>query len=185
MPRYTPTELTEFASAALRVAGVPRLDADVAGHSLVEADRRGIHSHGLLRLPLYVSALQAGGINPRPDLRWFQEHGVTAVLDADACLGQVAMKAAVRRAMSIAASHGAAVVAVQNSVHYGAGAHWTDSLAAHGLIGILTSTTGPSVTPFGGASKVLGTNPLTISLPSADDHPLTAEYRPRLAIALY
>jgi nitrate reductase alpha subunit len=40
MPRYTPTELTEFASAALRVAGVPRLDADVAGH-VVEQLRSG------------------------------------------------------------------------------------------------------------------------------------------------
>ncbi|AYY15346.1 Ldh family oxidoreductase [Actinobacteria bacterium YIM 96077] len=174
--QYSPGVLAEFASRALRAVDVPPEDADVTSRSLVQADQRGIHSHGLLRLPLYVSALQAGGINPRPDLHWIDERGATALLDADAGLGQVAMNAAVRRAISITHHHGAAVVAVQNSVHYGAGAYWTDELAAHGLIGILTSTTGPSVTPYGGASKLLGTNPLTIAVPSTDDHPLTADF---------
>ncbi|SDQ84757.1 Ldh family oxidoreductase [Quadrisphaera sp. DSM 44207] len=174
-PRFAPHALVDFGSAALQVLGVPEEDAKLTSTSLVEADRRGVHSHGVLRLPLYAAALRAGGITARPRLRWVREVGCTAVLDADGGLGQVAVAAAVRRALQLARSSGAAVVAVQRSTHYGAGAFWTDQLAAEGVIGVLTSTTGPTVAPYGGAAKVLGTNPLTVGIPSAGDVPLTAD----------
>jgi len=176
MDRTYPVEaLTDLGSQALQAVDVPVDEARLTAEALVEADRRGIASHGLLRLPLYVAAIRAGGIRPRPELRWIRTQGATAVLDADSGLGQVAMAAATDRVAELAAEHGAGVVAVQHSTHYGAGAHWTDRLAARGMIGVVTSTTGPSVTPFGGVEKILGTNPLTLAAPSSDGAALTAD----------
>lgn len=168
-------DLLAFGAKALRATGVPHEDAELVSLTLAEADRRGIGSHGFLRLPLYVEALRAGGINPTPRLSWPRAVGATAVLDADAALGQVAMVAAVERAARLAREHGVAAVAVQNSTHYGAGAFWTDRLVGQGMVGIVTSTTGAAVTPFGGSEKVLGTNPLTIGAPSAGPSALTAD----------
>lgn len=168
-------DLLRFAADALMSRRVPRADAVLTARSLVQADQRGIYSHGLLRLPLYCEALRLGGINPTPDLAFSQEQGSVAVLDADAALGQVAMQAAVDRVVEIGRTQGIAAVAVHNSSHYGAGAFWSDQLADAGFLSFLTSSTGPVVAPHGGTSKVLGTNPLTLGAPSASGWPLTAD----------
>jgi len=172
---YSTEELIRFSSAALQHVDVPASDADLTARSLVEADMRGINSHGLLRLPLYVSAIEQGGINPNPQLDWRRDTGSAALLDADGALGQVSMRAATDYARTHASERGVVAVAVQNSSHFGAGIFWSDRLAAAGLIAFLTSTTGPTVAPYGGVAKVFGTNPLTIAAPSADGHPLTAD----------
>ncbi|MEU6698427.1 Ldh family oxidoreductase [Pseudonocardia sp. NPDC046786] len=175
MRRFPVPELVAFAGRALTAVDVPADDAELVGDSLVAADRRGIGSHGLLRLPLYVRTIRAGGVTARARPRWLREHGATALLDADGGLGQVAMAVAVDRAAALAGTHGAAVVAVQGSSHYGAGGYWTDRLTDRGMAGLLTSTTGASVTPFGGARPVLGTNPLTVAVPSSGDGPLAVD----------
>lgn len=155
--------------------GVPTADAKLTANSLISADQRGISSHGLLRLPLYAEALHLGGINPNPSMVWSRGVGNVALLNADAALGQVAMQAAVNYVIERGTGSGIAAVAVSNSSHYGAGAFWSDQLADAGFLTILTSTTGPVVAPHGGVEKVLGTNPLTMGIPSAGEWPLTAD----------
>jgi L-2-hydroxycarboxylate dehydrogenase (NAD+) len=167
--------LRRSVAAVLRAVDVPPDDAELIADSLVEADRRGTHSHGVLRLPLYVEAVRSGGIVARPGMRWVREHGATAVLDAAGGFGQVATARAVEKAREIAARYATAVVAVRGSSHYGAGAHWTNQLARDGLVALLVSTTGVSVTPFGGAEKLLGTNPLTVSFPTGTDEPVVLD----------
>jgi L-2-hydroxycarboxylate dehydrogenase (NAD+) len=168
-PTISVEVLRRSAAAVLRAVAVPPDDADLIAGSLVEADRRGTHSHGVLRLPLYVQAVRSGGIAPDPEMRWVREHGATAVLDAEGGFGQVAVARALDKAREIVAAHGTAVVAVYGSSHYGTGAYWTNQLARDGLVALLVSTTGSSVTPFGGAEKLLGTNPLTISFPTGGE----------------
>ena len=172
---YQTDELIRFSAHALQSVGVPAEDAELTARSLVEADKRGINSHGLLRLPLYVDAIERRGINAHPNMRWVTDTGSAGLLDADGALGQVSMTRAVEYAKTHTQERGVSVVAVQNSSHYGAGAFWSDQLAAEGFVAILTSTTGPTVAPFGGVAKVFGTNPLTIAAPSSGHHPLTAD----------
>lgn len=154
--------------------GVQREHAALVAESLVAADARGVHSHGLLRLPVYVEAIERGGISADPPMEWVRQTGAMALLDAGSGLGQVAMGLATTRAGELAAEFGIGSVAVRKSTHYGAGAYWTDTLAKRGLIALLVSTTGPSVAPFGSAEEFIGTNPLSISFPTGAD-PITAD----------
>ena len=172
---YGNEDLRDFAVRALGRVGIPAPDAEVTARSLVGADQQGTASHGLLRLPLYVSAIESGGINSRPQMRWLTDTGSTALLDADGALGQVAMTRAVDYAITHTADRGVCAVAVQNSSHYGTGAFWVDQLSRLGFVAILTSTTGPVVAPFGSDTKLFGTNPLTIGAPSSQAHSLTAD----------
>ena len=172
---YDVQDLTEFAQRALHRVGVQAPDAEVTARCLVGADQQGTASHGLLRLPLYVSAIESGGINSLPRMKWMTDTGSSALLDADGALGQVAMARAVDYAMTHTAERGVCAVAVQNSSHYGTGAFWVDQLSGAGFVAFLTSTTGPAVAPFGGGEKLFGTNPLTIGAPSAGAHSLTAD----------
>lgn len=173
--RFEVAALRDFARSQLVAAGASSVDADLVARSLVDADRAGIFSHGLLRLPLYLSAIEAGGIDVRARPRITREHGAVTVIDAGSTFGQVAMQEAVDRAISVAPIHGMATVSVRGSTHFGAGRFWMEQLNTKGLAGILTSTTGPVATPFGGAQPMLGTNPLTIGLPSDGPSPLLAD----------
>lgn len=167
--------LDKCARAALEQTGVNAADAALVADALISADRRGIYSHGLMRLPLYVAALESGGMNPCPEMSWRQAGGAVAVLDADSALGQVAMREAIGRVKALSCEFGIGCVAVEHSTHYGAGNYWTDQLARDGLAAILTSTTGPRVAPYAGREPILGTNPLTMAFPSANGHDLTAD----------
>ncbi|MCI9888973.1 Ldh family oxidoreductase [Micrococcales bacterium 31B] len=167
-------ELRAQAAHIIEAHGSAPDEARIVADSLVAADARGIHSHGLLRLPLYMRAVECGGIVANAEMTWVHETGAVAQLDAGSGFGQVAMHRAVERARALCASHGIAAIAVRNSTHYGAGAYWSDALAHDGLFAQLVSTTGNSVAPFGSAEKLLGTNPFSLSFPTPDA-PITAD----------
>lgn len=122
LPTVSSESLFRTTSDVLRAVQVPAGDADLIAESLVEADRRGTHSHGVMRLPLYVEAVRTGGILPTAAMSWRNEHGATAVLDAAGGFGQVAVDRASVKARELVRDHGTAVVAIQGSSHYGAGA---------------------------------------------------------------
>ncbi|WP_193105473.1 Ldh family oxidoreductase [Brachybacterium sp. FME24] len=174
-PRFGVDSLHDLATSLLARGGVGTDAAQLVARSLLAADRAGIFSHGLLRLPLYLEVVAAGGIDPTSEPVVVRKFGGVTVLDGRCAFGQVTMQRAVELATESARTHGIATVAVQGSSHFGAGQFWTSQLAQQGIAGILSSTTGPVAAPFGGSQPVLGTNPLTLSLPSAGEGPLVAD----------
>lgn len=169
------THARAVAQQLLEAVGAQPEHARVTVDNLLFADRSGIASHGLLRLPLYAAAVTAGGINTAPQLRWVAESVGAGLLDADAAFGQVAMEEALRWIEAQRGRCSTVTVAVQSSSHFGAGGYWTSRLAEAGWLAIGVSSTGPTVAPFGATKKILGTNPLSISLPAGAQEPLTAD----------
>lgn len=82
--------LRAFAGAVLQSAGVPAADAAIVAETLVEADLRGVHSHGVMLLSLYVKRLQAGLVRAQAEMATVAEGPAFAVVDAHNSLGQVA-----------------------------------------------------------------------------------------------
>lgn len=169
-------EAEQFAQDILVAAGAQRDHALITADNLIFADTSGIASHGLLRLPLYAQAASRGGINVAPEMQWVHKSPGGGLLDADSAFGQVAMQEAVTVAMDLLPHSASVVIGVQSSSHFGAGAFWANMLAGRGYIAIITSTTGPAVAPFGGSKKVLGTNPLSVAVPTDEaQRPLTLD----------
>lgn len=160
-------DLRRFASDALGAVGCSRGEADAVADALVDADLRGLHSHGVLRLPVYLAGVRGGGIVPDARMRWLDEQGSTALLSAASGFGQTAMQLATERAIDLVASHGAASVGVVHSTHFGIGARWAERLTATGAVGIIVSNTGPCVAPFGSREPLLGTNPIALAIPTS------------------
>jgi (2R)-3-sulfolactate dehydrogenase (NADP+) len=69
MPQLTVGAAIEKATSLLIAAGVPQSEAATTARCIVASDRWGIGSHGLMRLPFYLSRLSAGGINPKAQLK--------------------------------------------------------------------------------------------------------------------
>ena len=74
-------KLRDFATEALTKVDVPREDAAIIADTFVEADLRGIDTHGILRLSPYMKMFSEGNINPRPNLSIVKETPTTALID--------------------------------------------------------------------------------------------------------
>src|SRR3954470_19715631 len=103
-----------------RVARRPLGRRSDRGRAPVEADLRGVHSHGVIRVPTYVEGTKAGRINPRPKLEVVEDHGGQVVMDGD--YGPVRLTALRANELAIARGkeHGMAAVALRRSTHCGA-----------------------------------------------------------------
>jgi LDH2 family malate/lactate/ureidoglycolate dehydrogenase len=169
--RVSPTVLKSFCSEALEKLNVPSEDAQVTAKVLVEADLRGIDSHGVARMSRYVSGIQQGMMRPRAKPRVVHETGSTATIDADAGLGQPVSFKAMQLAMSKAREHSLGFVAVRNSNHFGIAGFYAMMALAEDMIGICTTNTEVLVVPTFARNAVLGTNPIAIAVPAGKERP--------------
>jgi LDH2 family malate/lactate/ureidoglycolate dehydrogenase len=166
-PYLIPAEkLRTFGEEVFRKAGVPRDDAKTAAAILVEANLRGVDTHGIYLANLYARRLQKGLINPTPRFRFDKKRAGVGVLDADFSLGQLSTLEAARKAVEMAREAGIGIVGVKNSNHFGAAAYYAEYCAKQDCIGVVMSDGECDVIPFGGREKFLGTNPICCCVPA-------------------
>jgi LDH2 family malate/lactate/ureidoglycolate dehydrogenase len=164
--------LHDFMVDVLVKVGVPAPDARVCADVLAESDRRGIDSHGIARFKtIYIDRIEAGIINPKTKIDIVRESPTTAVLDGNDGMGQVIAKRAMQTAIDKAKAYGMGMTAVRNSNHYGIAGYYALMAIRAGMIGITGTNARPSVAPTFGVENLLGTNPLTIGLPTDEDFP--------------
>jgi LDH2 family malate/lactate/ureidoglycolate dehydrogenase len=174
--RFSFQRLAGFAAAVLAAVGVDPEHADITSHRLLEADLRGRSGHGLIRIPQYVPRIEAGGINLSPEIELRRETPVSALVDGDNGLGQVVMTRAVRTAMDKASASGLAWVGTVNSNHAGAAGVYTSMALEQDMIGIYLAVASANVMPpWGGSERLLGTNPISIAIPTGKEAPFVLD----------
>lgn len=164
----TRQELRRFIVDALAAVGVAPLVADRVAEGLVFADLRGVGTHGVVRLPVYIRRIEEGLVNPKPSPVLSRTAPATAVLDGDNGPGIAVGCAAMDHAVQIAGESGAGVVSVRGGNHFGAAGFPARRAARAGMIGIALSHSEADVVPYGGARAALGTNPLAVAVPARD-----------------
>jgi len=161
--------LRAFCQAVFERAGVPSDAAFLVADALIDADLRGVSTHGLVRFPIYVTRVRQRLINPTPELRVIRERGATVVLDGDDGFGQVVGAEGMRRAVALARDHGVGLCAMRNSNHLGALAYVAARAVPHRMVGIVMTITNPVIAPWGGVVPKLGNNPLAVAVPTDRD----------------
>ena len=165
-------QLQAFMQDAFQAAGVPAADAAICTDVLLEADRRGIESHGVNRFkPIYIDRIERGTLLPVTELEVVRETPTTLVLDAHDGMGMVASHHMMERLVDKAKEHGMAGGAIRNSTHYGIAGYWATMASKEGLIGLTGTNARPSIAPTFGVENMMGTNPLTFALPTDEDFP--------------
>jgi LDH2 family malate/lactate/ureidoglycolate dehydrogenase len=150
--------------------GVPLEDAAVCADVLIESDKRGIDSHGVGRFkPIYIDRIKDGIQNPVTHFEVVKDHLAAAVIDGHDGMGQVIGKRSMQLAIDKAKQHGLGMVVVRNSTHYGIAGYYATMATKAGMIGITGTNARPSIAPTFGIENMLGTNPLTVGIPSDED----------------
>jgi LDH2 family malate/lactate/ureidoglycolate dehydrogenase len=168
MAGMTVARLDALASAALARRGVPEEHARYVVDGLLFASRRGVDTHGVRLLPIYLAELDGGRSRARPHLAWLPGRGAARVLDAGHALGLVAVRIAAAEAVALARTHGVGAVAVANSNHFGAASYCAAEMARHGMVGMVFSNSDALVAPFHGRVPLFGTNPLSVAAEGED-----------------
>ena len=170
---YVPWELMNaFLIDAFQGYGVPESDAAICADVLLESDRRGIESHGCNRFkPIYIDRIVNGTLLPVTKVEIVKETPTTLVMDAHDGMGMVASHQMMERLLEKARACGMAGGAIRNSTHYGIAGYWSGMAAKEGMIGITGTNARPSIAPTFGVENMMGTNPLTFSLPTDEEFP--------------
>lgn len=159
--------IEDFVVDSFKGYGVPEEDARICADVLLEADRRGIESHGVNRFkPIYLDRIKDGIQNPVTKFEIVRETKTTAVVDGHDGMGQVIGKRAMQMAINKAKEYGMGMVAVRNSTHYGIAGYYATMATEAGCVGLTGTNARPSIAPTFGVENMLGTNPLTFGLPT-------------------
>src|SRR5215813_1876677 len=155
----------DLITAVLRGLGANEEEALVQADVWTEADLRGIHSHGVQRLPVMAARIQKGlmKVNIKPELTW----STPSVLNVDGKdgFGTSTCEIALRELTPATRKYGIAALTVRNAAHIGMVGYYAERRANDGLICLAFTTTEVLVHPFGGAEALVGTNPIAIGIP--------------------
>jgi L-2-hydroxycarboxylate dehydrogenase (NAD+) len=173
--KFTYETLTAHTIKILEKLGYPKPQAEVTAWVLVEADARGVPSHGVGRLPFYETNIKKKFVFPDAELEIVHETPISLTVDGHNGIGGYISKFAMDRIIEKAKNSGAGFASVRNSSHFGMAALWAEMASAEGFIGMsLTNTRICSIVTFG-RERILGTNPICYSIPTAGKTPFTLD----------
>jgi len=171
--RYQPEALRTFAEAAFRAVGVPAPDAEITVDNLIEANLRGVDTHGVTRVLVpYLRRIQKGMMLPTTEISVVRERPSTALLDGHNGIGQVIATHAMQLAIRKAAVTGSAWVSVNHSNHFGAAAYYAQMAVQHDMVAMVATNGPAAVAPWGGRQPILSTNPLAFAVPAGNEPPV-------------
>jgi len=164
-------KLNDFLVNIFVSVGVSQKDAEITSDVLVQADVRGIESHGVARILRYAGKIRDGQIDPRPNIRVVSETASTLLIDAGNGLGQVVGVYAMNRCIEKAKQAGMCFATVRNSNHYGIAGYYAMMGLKEDMIGISSTNTWPLVVPTYGRKPMFGTNPIAVAVPTKKETP--------------
>ncbi|WP_121357120.1 Ldh family oxidoreductase [Flavisolibacter nicotianae] len=168
-------QLFDFTKSVFLKIGCPEEDATLATNVLLSADIRGVDSHGIARLSGYVRLWEAKRVNATPVIKILHETPSTATVDGDSGLGLVVAPKAMQIAIDKANNVGTGWVSVQNSNHFGIAGYHAMMALEHDMIGICMTNASPLVSPTFSVERLLGTNPICVSIPAGEEPPFVAD----------
>jgi LDH2 family malate/lactate/ureidoglycolate dehydrogenase len=175
MPVVQAARLTQFGAALLRAAGASEDEAEAVAAGCISANLAGHDSHGIIAIPNYIDRMKVGHIIPGEKWTIVQESATTTVIDGHWGFGFYVNAKAMELTIEKARVSNLAACTVFRQSHVGRLAAYPLMAARAGMIGIATADSGRStklVAPFGGREARLGTNPISIAVPSDLDGPL-------------
>jgi LDH2 family malate/lactate/ureidoglycolate dehydrogenase len=181
-PRVAASQLAGFITRAFTAAGLPEPDAEKLAGLMVEADLRGSDTHGVIRLPLYVRRIRAGGVNARPNIHVVSDRPSAALIDGDNGMGHLVMKRAAELAIEKAKVTGVGWVGARMSNHAGPAALYVTLPLHHDMIGLYFAVGSNNHLPAWGSSEsLLGTNPMAVAVPALEEPPIVLDMAPTVA----
>ncbi|KAJ9650468.1 hypothetical protein H2198_010224 [Neophaeococcomyces mojaviensis] len=173
-----PQKVEAFATSLLEKAGLPPEHAKLMAACLVQADVRGVDTHGMARLEQYLSRVNNGLVNASPKLELVEKTPVVTHLDGDNGFGFVVASKGMAEAIKRAEVYGIGMVTVNHSNHFGMAATYVIQALEAGMISLVFTNSAKQMPPFGGKETLLGISPFAAGAPSKNEIPYVLDMAP-------
>ncbi|KAL2187106.1 Malate/L-lactate dehydrogenase [Thermothelomyces heterothallicus CBS 203.75] len=172
----------EFVVALLEASGVSRKNAEIVARGLVQADLRGVESHGINRIPSYLSRIRNGVLDPKAEPTLAQVTPVVAQVDGHNGFGFPAAHLAMDAAISMARTFGIGMVSVKHSNHFGMSAWIVRQAVDAGMMSLVFTNSSPALPVWGGKSQLMGVSPIACGAPGGPNSvPFILDMAPSVA----
>jgi len=166
--RVSRDELFQFTTAIFCATGMSKSYATTVADVLVWANERGVDSHGVIRIPIYVMEIRRGEYKPTAEPVTRQLMPATFRLDCNRAPGPVCMMRAAARAIEVADSFGVAVGLLSDPTHLGAIGRYAQWIAERGYAALVIVAGFPFMAYHGAKVPSIATSPIAIGIPAPE-----------------
>jgi LDH2 family malate/lactate/ureidoglycolate dehydrogenase len=159
----------------LVAADFPEEDAGLIAKVITHSDFTGVYSHGLSRLTRYMRQIKAGSLNPRPNFQKVLDTGAVMVFDGDNGSGIASLCKAYDQTLERARQFGIAMATGRHNANIGCGSYYGWRAAQDNMVAIVCCNTYAFTSPFGGADRLIGTNPIVVGVPAGQEYPMVLD----------
>ena len=152
--------------------GVSRSNSKKCAAQTLDAELRGVTSHGCVRLSSFVERLKSKTANPKPKIKSITNLPSYSLLDGDNGLSAIVGEKTMKTAMKKAKEAGFGAAAVRNSLHTGHIGYFAAMALKKNMIGIVISGSVGNLAPWGGSERMIGNNPIAFAIPSNQKFPI-------------
>jgi LDH2 family malate/lactate/ureidoglycolate dehydrogenase len=177
--RITQADARAFATKVLEGNGMAPEDAATVADCLVAADLRGVDTHGINRLPSYMTRARKGLTDPRAQPVVTEITPVVAQVDGKNAFGAVPSKMGMAKAIEMASALGIGMVSIKHSNHFGMSAWLCQQAIDANMLSLVFTNSSPALPAWGGRSKLLGVSPIACGAPG--EHPFILDMAPSVA----
>lgn len=174
-------DATEFVRSVLIGNGVPPRNASIVADCLVQADLRGVDTHGINRIASYMARIREGVLDAKADPSLNQITPVVAQVDGKNGFGFVAAHMGMARAIEMAKDFGIGMVSVKHSNHFGMSAWVVQQALDAGMMSLVFTNSSPALPVWGGRSKLMGVSPIACGAPAGKEKPFILDMAPSVA----
>jgi len=167
----TLTQIEDLAFRALIAAGTSEANARPLAKATAATEADGVASHGLAYIPTYCAHVRCGKVDGTATPKVTRPRPACIAVDAATGFAHPAIDSGFDHLVPLAREQGIAALGVRNSYNCGVLGYHTQRLASRGLVALGFTNAPASIAPSGGASPVVGTNPVSIAVPGPDDEP--------------
>lgn len=168
----TEKRLSKFVKKIFLAAGLSDKDSSIISKHLVLANLRGVDSHGVSRVKIYIERLKRGLIEKDQPPIVEKETNTSALINGNNRFGILNAYTGIQLAVKKAKENGIGVIGVHNSNHCGMLADYVEYAAQNNCIAFATTNAPSNMPPWGGKEAFFGTNPLAYGIPTNTNFPI-------------
>ncbi|MFT4107682.1 MAG: Ldh family oxidoreductase [Lacrimispora sp.] len=168
---FNEAELVELGRRLFAAGGLDEESARVIAEDLVAADMRGLYSHGVSRIPMYLKRIDSKCINKNPDIKVEKVAAAALRIDGDDAMGFLVAHKAVEEGIKLAAETGIAIVGCHRSTHFGMSALYVKQAVEAGYCCMVYTNSSPALPVFGGKTTFLGAAPFAAGMVGGYESP--------------
>ncbi|KAF2997971.1 hypothetical protein E8E13_006443 [Curvularia kusanoi] len=161
--------------------GVLKDNAVIVAKCLVEADLRGVDTHGINRIPSYMARIRQGVLDASASPTLHRVTPAVAQVDGHNGFGFLAAHTGMAAAIDMAKEVGIGMVSVKHSNHFGMSAWVVQQALDAGMMSLVFTNSSPALPVWGGKSKLMGVSPIACGAPAGKGRPFIVDMAPSVA----